>query len=147
LGVFIHAQLSSAQSNPAAAWWQHIAFLADDKLQGRDTGSEGHRKAAEYVADKFRKAGLNDGGLPNYMQPVRFHSRRIVEDQSSLALAREGKIEPVQLGEEATFSMRVDQAPQLEAPIVFIGYGLSIPELNYDDLDGLALRGKVVLLL
>lgn len=133
--------------NPGRDWWAHIQFLADDKLQGRDTGSEGHRMAAQYIADNFKRAGLKPAGTNGYIQTVRFHSRRIIEDQSSLVLVRNEQAEPIKLGDEATFSMRVKQAPQLEAPIVFIGYGLSVPEMNYDDLKGLDLRGKVVLLL
>jgi len=133
--------------NPAQDWWAHVQFLADDKLQGRDTGSEGHRLAAKYVADNFQRAGLKPAGTDGYIQTVRFHSRRIVEEQSSLALVRDGKTEPIVLGDEATIGMRVNQAPRLEAPITFIGYGLSVPEVNYDDLQGLDLRGKVVLLM
>jgi Zn-dependent M28 family amino/carboxypeptidase len=133
--------------NDARDWWAHIQFLADDKLQGRDTGSEGHRVAAQYIADNFKRAGLKPAGTNGYIQTVGFHSRRIVEEQSSLVLIRNGQAEPVTLGDEATFSLRVNQAPHTEAPIVFIGYGLSVPEMNYDDLKGLDLRGKVVLLL
>ena len=51
------------------------------------------------------------------------------------------------LGEEATFSMGIEHAPRTQAPIVFVGYGLTVPEMRYDDLAGLDLRGKVVLLL
>jgi len=145
--LVIYAQGPTVPPNPARDWWAHIAFLADDKLQGRDTGSEGHLRAAEYVADQFRRAGLKAAGVTGYIQPIRFRSRRIVEDQSSLALVRNGDVQPTELGEEATFSMRIEQAPHLEAPIVFVGYGLTVPELNYDDLDGLDMRGKVVLLL
>ena len=141
------AQGVTAPANPARDWWAHIQFLADDKLQGRDTGSEGHRLAAQYVADNFKGGGLKPAGIDGYIQPVRFHSRRIVEDQSRLALVRDGKAEPIILGDEATFGLRADLAPHVEAPIVFIGYGLTVPEMNYDDLKGLDLRGKVVLLL
>jgi len=138
---------ASSPTNPAQGWWAHITFLADDKLEGRNTGSAGHRQAAEYVADNFKRAGLLTAGTNGYLQPVRFRSRRIIEEQSSLALVRGGNVEPIQLGDEATFNMRVEQAPRLEAPIIFVGYGLTVPEMKYDDLAGLDLRGKVVLLL
>ena len=131
----------------ADRWWAHVRFLADDSLEGRDTGSAGYRKAAAYVAREFEKAGLQPAGTDGYLQPVQFRSRRIVEDKSSLALVRNGKVEPITLGDEATFSMRVETAPQLEAPIVFAGYGLQIPEAQHDDFAGLDLRGKVVLFL
>lgn len=143
----IWAQGVVPPGNPAQSWWAHIQFLADDKLQGRDTGSEGHRVAAQYVADNFKRAGLKPAGTSGYIQTVGLHSRRIVEEESSLALVRNQQAEPIILGDEATFSLRVNQAPHTEAPIVFIGYGLSVPEMNYDDLKGLDLRGKVVLLL
>ena len=51
---------------------------------------------------------------------------------------------PVVLGDEATFSMRIEPAPHVEAPIVFAGYGLQVPEAKHDDLAGLDLKGKVV---
>ena len=133
--------------NPAREWWRHIEYLASDDLAGRETGSEGHRRAAQYIAAAFERAGLKPGGTHGYFQPVRFISRKIVEARSSLALVRNGKTEPVVLGEDATFSMGIEHAPRTEAPLVFIGYGLTVPEMNYDDLAGLDLHGKVVLLL
>jgi hypothetical protein len=134
-------------TNPAQAWWEHIKFLADDKLEGRDTGSAGHLKAAEYVAAIFKRAGLKPAGTKGYLQPVQFVSRRVQEEQSSLALVRKDKVEPIELGEEAVLSMRIAHAPRVEAPLVFVGYGLAIPEAKHDDFAGLDLQGKVVVLL
>jgi len=137
-----------AADEPAAKWWAHIVFLANDSMNGRDTGSPEHRKAAEYIAAAFKKAGLEPGGTNGYFQPIKFRSRRIVEEKSSLALVKAGGVvEPVVLGEEATFSMRIEPAPSVEAPIVFAGYGLQIPEAKHDDLAGLDVKGKIVMLL
>src|SRR5688500_3756878 len=132
---------------PAERWWAHVTYLANDAMQGRDTGSAEHRKAAEYVAEHFKRAGLTPGGTKGYFQPVPFRSRRINEEQSSFALVRKGSLEPVLLGDEATFSMRIEPAPNVEAPLVFAGYGLQIPESKHDDLAGLDLKGKIVVLL
>jgi Zn-dependent M28 family amino/carboxypeptidase len=77
---------------------------------------------------------------------VKFQSRQIVEKDSSLAFIRDGKTEPLTLGEDAFFSTRVDLAPEVQAPLVFVGWGLSVPEQNYDDLAGLDLNGKVAVL-
>ena len=128
-------------------WWAHIVYLSDDSLQGRETGSEGHRKAANYVADQFKKAGLKPGGTNSYFQPVSLLKRRIVEEKSSLTLIRGNTEEPIKWGDEAMLSMRIDHPPKLEAPIVFVGYGLRIPEANYDDLAGVDLQGKIAVLL
>jgi Zn-dependent M28 family amino/carboxypeptidase len=132
---------------PAARWWSHVSFLADDRMKGRETGSPEHREAAEYIARQFKDAGLKPGGTDGYLQSVPFKSRKIVEDKSSLALVRGGTASPVVLGDEATFSMRIEHAPRVEAPLVFAGYGLQVPEAKHDDLAGLDLKGKVVLLL
>jgi Zn-dependent M28 family amino/carboxypeptidase len=147
LMTLIAAATSLTVANePAARWWAHVSFLADDAMKGRETGSPEHKKAAEYVASEFKRAGLQPGGGKSYLQPVSFRSRRILEDQSSLALVRPGgKIEPVILGDEATFSMRIEPAPSVEAPIVFAGYALQVPEVKHDDLAGLDLKGKLVL--
>jgi len=126
-------------------WWGHVQYLADDKLEGRDTGSVGHRQAAAYVAGEFERAGLKPAGVDGYLQPVRFHTRRLVENQSSLALVRDGVAEALALGEDAVIGTRVDPASSLEAPVVFAGYALTVPEMQYDDLAGLDLGGKVVL--
>ncbi len=136
-----------AGQQPAEKWWAHIAFLASDAMKGRDTGTSEHRKAAEYIADQFKRAGLEPGGTKGYFQPVAFRSRRINEEQSSLALVRSGAAEPVVLGDEATFSMRIEPAPSVEAALVFAGYGLQVPEVKHDDLAGLDLDGKIVVLL
>jgi hypothetical protein len=128
-------------------WWSHVAFLADDALQGRETGSPGHRKAAEYVAGEFAKAGLRPAGTEGYLQPVALKSRTIDEARSRLALVRDRGEEPLALGDVAVISLRVDPAPSVEAPLVFAGYGLSIPEFGHDDFKGLDARGKLVVYL
>lgn len=128
-------------------WWAHIQVLADDKMEGRNTGSEGHRKAARYISAEFERDGLKPAGTSGYTQPVPFDSRQIVEAQSSLALVRNGKVEPLKLGEDANFSTRADLAPGIDAPAVFVGHDLVVPESRYDDLSGLDLRGKIAVFL
>jgi Zn-dependent M28 family amino/carboxypeptidase len=128
-------------------WWSHVLALADDKLEGRNTGSEGHRKAAEYVAKEFGRAGLKPAGTEGYLQTVRLTSREIDEAHSSLTLMRNGPIEPLVLGQDAIISARVDPSPTVEAELVFAGYGLTIPEAHHDDFDGLDVRGKLVVFL
>src|SRR5271167_3209492 len=128
-------------------WWDYVKLLADDNMEGRETGSAGLRRAEAYIVDQLKQAGLQPAGTDGYYQPVKFESRQIIEKDSSLALVSDGKVEPLTLGEDAFFNTRVDLAPKLEAPLYFVGYGLSIPEKNYDDLAGLDLNGKVVVIL
>jgi Zn-dependent M28 family amino/carboxypeptidase len=137
----------ASDGDAAARWFAHVEALAGDDMRGRETGSAEHRKAAEYVAAQFKAAGLQPAGTDGYLQPVAFRSRTIDESQSSLALIRGGKVEPVALGEDATFGVRIDPAPTVDAPLVFAGHGLQLPELKHDDFSGLDVTGKVVVFL
>src|SRR6478736_3255517 len=78
------------------AWWAHIQFLADDKLEGRGTGTEAFAKAAAYVTDQFQKAGLQPAGEHGYAQTVDFNVLQLDEKQSSLEIIHDGKPEPFQ---------------------------------------------------
>src|SRR2546426_3772608 len=119
-------------------WWSHIQVLADDGMQGRNTGSIGHQRAAQFVAGEFERAGLNGAGTDGYMQPVKLDVRELAEEASNLAIIRKANVlEPLALGEDATISFRGDLAGQVNAPAVFVGNGLVIPENNVDDLAGL----------
>ena len=70
-------------------------------MRGRLTGSPEHRKAAEYVAQQFQKAGLKAAGEDGFLQPVKFHAWKLVEPESSLELIHNGKPERLTLGEDA----------------------------------------------
>jgi Zn-dependent M28 family amino/carboxypeptidase len=145
--VIVATSAVRAQQSEIDRWWSHVVFLSDDSMQGRQTGSPEHRKAAEYVADKFKKAGLKPGAGTGYLQPVDFVSRQIVEEKSSLVIVRDGVELPIKLGEEMMLNMRVDHAPSVDAEMVFAGHGLVIPEIRHDDLTGLDLKGKVAVVL
>jgi hypothetical protein len=121
--------------------------LAADDMEGRDTGSPGLKRAEAYAVGQLKDAGLQPAGVKGFYQPVKFVSRQLMETESSAALVRDGKTVALKLGEDGYFSTRVDLAPAVEAPLVFVGYGLSIPESNFDDLTGLDLKGKVAVLI
>ncbi|MGB9234261.1 MAG: M28 family metallopeptidase [Terriglobales bacterium] len=128
------------------SWWSHVKFLADDRLEGRDTGSRGERTAQKYAVKQLKKAGAQAAGENGFYQPVKFVKRQIVEKDSSLTLIRDGRREPLVLGKDAIIGTRIMPAPEVSAPLVFVGYGLSIPEKNYDDFAGLDLHGKIAVI-
>jgi Zn-dependent M28 family amino/carboxypeptidase len=149
--ILLIAAVCAQQPTPAhfdgKSWWDYVKVLADDSMEGRETGSEGLRKAEAYVVEQLTKDGLQPAGTEGFYQPVKLVSRQIVEKDSSITLIRNRAEEPLTLGEDANFSTRVDLAPEVNASLVFVGYGLKIPEKNYDDLAGLDLKGKVAVLL
>ncbi len=132
--------------DPAAEgkrWWSHIEYLASDALEGRDVGSAGFEKAATYVEGQFKEIGLKPGGIGGYRQPVQLESRVLAPDQTALTLVRNGEQQPLTLREDATLSARGELDGSIDAPMVFVGYGLSVPEAKWDDLAGLDLHGKI----
>src|ERR1700682_1261570 len=148
LATYLYSQPPRQKHFDGQTWWEHVKVVADDRMEGRETGSEGVRKAEAYVVEQLVKAGVQPAGTSGFYQPVKFVSRQIVEKDSSIALIRNGIEEPLVLGDDAFFNTRVDLVPGvLSAPLVFAGYGLKIPERNYDDLGGLDLKGKIAVIL
>ena len=141
------AATAAAQSpdllSEGKAWWAHVQFLADDKLEGRNVGTPGYEKAVDYVESQFRAIGLKPAGTAGFRQPVKYDSRKLAADQTRIVLARDGKDEPLMVGQEASLNARGELNGSKEAPMVFVGYGISLPESGWDDLAGLDLRGKV----
>ena len=145
---------SSPAQQPAVShfdgntWWNHVKVLADDSLEGRDTGSEGLMKAESYSVEQLKKAGLEPAGTNGYFQPIRFNQFQVDESKSSLNLVSNGKFTPVSFADDAFISTRLTRASsEVSAPLVFIGYGLNIPEKNLDEVAGLDLKGKIVVYL
>ena len=125
------------------AWWAHVQVLADDKLEGRNVGTPGYDKAVEYVESQFKALGLKPAGTSGFRQPIKFENRSFAAAQPQLALVRDGKEEILSVGQDASVNARGELDGSLEAGMVFVGYGLSIPEAGWDDLAGVNLRGKI----
>ena len=126
-----------------------VAFLADDRLGGRDTGSAGHEIAANYVAAQFTRLGLvpagDDGG---YFQNVPFQTAHITPDDVALSLTMGGETTDLTVGDEYLMSGSVRTADAtVEGDVVFVGYGIHAPDLGHDDLAGVDLTGKIALVI
>jgi Zn-dependent M28 family amino/carboxypeptidase len=151
------ATLAQSQGRPVTptdqtagqSWWAHVQALADDSMQGRLTGSDGYLRAARYVVSQFDAAGLQPAGSNSYYQPVKFDVIRVLADKSSVNLLAAGRTEPLVLGRDAILGARGVQPKSVTAPLVFIGYGLHLPEAKYDDFDSpemplASIKGKIV---
>ena len=148
LAVCASSQNSQVPSHfDGKSWWDTVKVLAADNMEGRETGSKGLETAEAYIVAQLQQAGLQAAGNGGFYQPVMFRSRAIVEKDSSLALIHDGKTEPLTLGEDAFFGTRVDLAAESDGPLVFVGWGLKVPEEKYDDLAGLDLKGKIAVVI
>lgn len=126
-----------------------MSYLSDDLLEGRGTGTRGYQLAALYIKSQFEQMGLKPvGDQGTYFQNVRFRNIEIDRQQSSLTLQGSGKTQKLTIDQD--FVMRGDPLKTdttAEAPVVFVGFGVTAPELKYDDYAGVDVRGKIVAVL
>ncbi|MBA4353868.1 MAG: peptidase M28 [Novosphingobium sp.] len=126
----------------------HVTFLADDLLEGRDTGSRGYDIAANYVAAQFIAMGLKPAGPDgSFFQKLTVREARL-EGAPRLTLNFGGK-ETV-LSDTAQVLVRPtlgEKTVALDAPMVFAGFGFDRPELGFDDYKGLDVKGRIVVVL
>jgi hypothetical protein len=139
--AFATPALAADPEFTAERFRSHVAFLADDKLEGRDAGSPGYDLGALYVATRFEGLGLkpvSDGG---WYQQVPFHQYRITEGKGRVTIGGRSFAH----GQEVIVAPSpVAGAQAVEAPVVFVGYGLESPSVGLNDYKGLDVRGKVV---
>ena len=126
------------------AWWAHVQYLASDDLQGRNVGSAGYDKAADYVTEQFKQAGLEPAAESGYFQTVPFTETSLDPSKSRLALVRGAQALSVEVPSEAQLGYSAGAAASLQAPVVFAGYGLVIPEAHHNDLQNLPIKGAIV---
>jgi len=125
----------------------HMAFLADDLLEGRRTGTRGYDLAAKYVVAQLAALGLEPAGTNgSYFQPVPLARMATVEPECSVAFLRDGRKTELQYGVDY-FIRSVSHNSDVTAPVVFAGFGVTAPEMGYDDYAGIDVRGKIVVLL
>ena len=140
---FAQPARAPAPAFSAAAFRAHVTFLADDLLEGRETGSRGHEIAARYVATQFAALGLRPGAGDSWFQPIDFVR---VANNPGTTLTVGGHT--YAQGREIAMRAGAEQEPvAVEAPLVFAGYGLDMPAHGFDDYRGLDVRGKIVVVL
>ncbi len=145
LTIPIEAQKTARSARPEAIE-AHMRYLADDKLQGRKPGTPGYELAAQYVETQFKNLGFKPAGQQGtYRQAVPLRKALVRENASSLALISDGQEQVLTYGKNYTLSPNFGQpVSRVNAQVVFVGFGVSAPELGYDDYAGIDVRGKIV---
>lgn len=124
----------------------HLQFLASDNLKGRFSGSPEEKIAANYIKEDFERHGLKPAFAESYFQEFPFIEKIELTKNNKLFLEIEGKKNNLRLQKDfitAPFSGKA----KFSGEIVFAGYGISAPKLNYDDYENISVSGKIVLVL
>jgi Zn-dependent M28 family amino/carboxypeptidase len=128
-----------------------VRFLSLDLLEGRGPGTRGDKLAAEYIATQFALQGVEPAGDDHtYFQRVPLYAVHTVEDKTNFSFvpASGGQAIELQYGTDIVAKDQTGQAAaDIDAPIVFVGYGIHAPEYQWDDYAGVDLKGKVALLI
>ena len=137
-----------ADNAAATQWWADVSALANDGMEGRLAGSPGYDRAADYVISRLKAEGLAPAGINGYLQPVAFEQQVVDQDKSRAELvAADGSAMPIKVGDQMLITAGQGPRPKsVDAPLVFIGYGLHLPKQGHDDLAG-DLKGKIVVVL
>ncbi len=123
----------------------HLKFLADDARMGRFPGTPGYEESAAYVADRFAEIGLEPGGDDGWYQQVPLLARRINVDSAKFVFHQDEQEKTQRWKED--FVMGGDLArpeTNITAEVIFVGFGVHAPDMNYSDYDGIDVRGKIV---
>lgn len=129
--------------NPEDAY-EYVKIMASPKYEGRHTGHPGYKAAAEWAAEKFKSWGLKPILDDSYLQP--FESPYTVVESAEMTLFKTSEKEGIKLDKEKDFlPLLASDIGDNKAGVVFAGWGISAPELGYDDYAGLNVEGKFVL--
>jgi Peptidase family M28/PA domain len=122
----------------------HVEFLADDVLEGRETGTRGHEIAARYVAARFQSLGLQPASKDGWFQQVPFVSGLLDPAKSRFTIAGQSFVNRT----DVLFGpSRTSGTSSISGPVVFVGYGIDDPKAGQNDYAGLNVKGKIVAVL
>jgi len=144
--VQFFAQTIDSPEITASEIQDHINFLASDELKGRDTGTEGCLEAANYIENEFKKYGLTPFFDGSYLQEFPFISSIQLTDKNVLNITLPDKeLNPVL--HEDYITVPFSGNTEVDTKLVFAGFGISAPKLEYDDYENLDVEDKVVIVL
>lgn len=146
LPALLAAQAPSKAVNPEVLR-AHLEFLASDLLEGRGTGQRGGELAVAYLEAQCKALGLKPVGA-SYRQAVRIAGMKAKAEASTLAFQTPAGPQAAAFGEDMVMGAgRPQTSVKVDAPLVFVGYGITAPEEKWDDFKGLDLKGKVLVMM
>jgi len=124
-----------------------VAFLSDDRLEGREAGTRGYDLAAKYVASEMRSFGVAPGGVNgSYFQAIPLRKAEIIDEGSGIDLMKPDRTKR-ELKIREDFVLAPNYAlteAEASGQVVFVGFGIVSPEQKHDDYAGIDVKGKIV---
>ena len=127
------------------AYLNDIKFLASPEMKGRATGSPELEKAANFIAGKFKEFGLKPADGKSYFQPFQVTTNARLGRANRFHFTENDQTTVLHFPEDF-IPLNFSSAGKLAGQVVFVGYGITAPEYNYDDYAGQDVKGKVVLI-
>ena len=117
----------------------HIEILADDNMQGREAGTEGYQRAVNYMIDQYKAIGLKPiSGSNTYLQPIKFFETRLIPESAEMSLEKNDQSLKLVFRDDFIQSGSFGDAEEhINAPLIFVGYGIVAPEYSHDDYENL----------
>jgi Zn-dependent M28 family amino/carboxypeptidase len=146
---FPPAAIAAFQKIDAERIRAHVRFLSHDLLEGRGTGQRGGDIAAEYIATQFALDGLKPAGdTGTYMQKVPMVGITLAPETTFSLVPAKGSPRGLKfLSEYTAYDETQQTESNVNADIVYVGYGIQAPEYQWDDYKGVDVKGKVLLML
>lgn len=131
----------------------HMEVLAADEMQGREAGTEHYQAAADYVAEQYRRTGLEpmgdlEGQKRSFFQSIQFIETRLVPESARLAFQKDGLTLPLVFREDFIRRGGYGEANEaVTAELAFVGHGIVAPDIGHDDYAGINVKGKIIVVL
>lgn len=140
LPAILNGQSAIEPGTPAFRMQDHVAFLADDRLEGRQTGSKGEQLALEYLVLQWKQMGLTPYLSTGYYQPFEFIWRKYATDNTSLTI--DGQV----IADSLFYPISHAANGTITAPVVPVGYGIEAPSLSYNDFADKEVHGTIAVI-
>jgi hypothetical protein len=124
---------------------QHAKIISGGKYQGREAGRAGSRLSAKYIINQFRQIGLRSGGSAGtYLQTFKIQTGYRISSEMQLTVAGKSLGDFIRRRDYSLVHL-INKQARIKAGVVFAGYGISRPEIRFDEYNGVDVKGKAVL--
>jgi aminopeptidase YwaD len=146
--VFAQYEIDKVRNNDITKEeiYEHIKYLASDKLEGRFPGTTGGTLAMDYISKEFKTYGLTPYGDSSYIQPFDMITDLQLGNNNALELINNGSVSELKVNKD-WIPLGYSSNGLMTGEMVFLGYGITAQDLNYDDYKDIDVTGKIIVIM